>query len=256
LPERTGTDGRARAVIVTGGGSGIGRATARQFAAEGARVLVVGRRLVALRETAAGHPGIGVLSCDITDPGAADRIVARATAEMGGIDVLVNNAAITRPAVLGEIDLELATEQIATNLVAPLALAQAALPALRAARGVIVNVSSNPPLRGWPRNSVYGATKVALDFLTSTWAVELGTCGVRVVSVAPGPTDTAALRDASIGLSPEQAAQRASQALARIPLGRRAEADEMAWWIVTAAGPKAGYLTGSVLRVDGGVSVA
>lgn len=256
MPEGTGTDGRARAVIVTGGGSGIGRATARQFAAEGAHVLVVGRRLPPLHETADGHPGIHVMSSDITEPGAADRIVAQAIAELGGIDVLVNNAAVTRPAVLGEIDPRLASEQIATNLLAPLALAQAALPALRASRGVIVNVSSNPPLRGWPRNSVYGATKVALDFLTSTWAVELGTCGVRVVSVAPGATDTTMLRDTSFGLGPDQAAQRASQALARIPLGRRAKADEMAWWIVTAAGPRANYVTGSVLRVDGGVSVA
>ncbi|MEV0660671.1 SDR family NAD(P)-dependent oxidoreductase [Actinomadura luteofluorescens] len=243
-----------RTVIVTGGGSGIGRATALRFAEEGADVLVVGRTLGRLRETAAGHPGIRPFTADLARPDGPARVVEHAAEVFGRVDVLVNNAAITRPAPLGEIDAETARQQVATNLLAPLALAQEALPKLRETRGVIVNVSSNPPLRGWPRNSVYGATKVALDFLTRTWAVELGPSGVRVVSIAPGATDTPVLLNA--GLTPEEIAERERSGLARIPLGRRARPEEIAWWIVTAAGPDARYVTGAVLRVDGGATVA
>lgn len=243
-----------RTVIVTGGGSGIGRATARRFAGAGAEVLVVGRTLSRLRETAAGHPGIRPFAADLAAPDGPACVVAHAVDVFGRVDVLVNNAAITRPALLGEIDAERARLQIATNLLAPLILTQEALPSLRETRGVIVNVSSNPPLRGWPRNSVYGATKVALDFLTRTWAVELGSSGVRVVSIAPGATDTSVLLNA--GLTPEELAARDRGGLSRIPLGRRAQPEEIAWWIVTVAGPNAGYVTGAVLRVDGGVAVA
>ncbi|MEV2196554.1 SDR family oxidoreductase [Streptomyces phaeochromogenes] len=243
-----------RSVIVTGGGSGIGRATARRFAKEGAEVLIVGRTLGSLQETAAGHPGIQPFVADLAAPDGPARVARHAAEVFGRVAVLVNNAAVTRPALLGEIDGEAARQQINTNLLAPLALAQEVLPSLRETRGVIVNVSSNPPLRGWPRNSVYGATKVALDFLTRTWAVELGASGVRVVSIAPGATDTPVLLNA--GLTPQEIASRKRDGLARIPLGRRARPEEIAWWIVTVAGPDAEYVTGAVVRVDGGVAVA
>ena len=97
---------------------------------------------------------------------------------------------------------------------------------------------------------------MALEFLTATWAMELGGDGIRVVAVAPGPTEAPALQDVYRGLSPGRAAELASRSLTRIPLGRRAKPEEIAWWITTAAGPDAAYLTGTVLRVDGGVSVA
>jgi C-7 ketoreductase len=243
-----------RRVIVTGGGSGIGRATARRFADAAAEVLIVGRTLRTLRETAAGYPGIQPFAADLAESDGPTRVIEHALEVLGRVDVLVNNAAITRPALLGEIDPDAARQQIATNLLAPLALAQEALPSLRETRGVIVNVTSNPPLRGWPRNSVYGATKVALDFLTRTWAVELGPSGVRVVSIAPGATDTPVLLNA--GFTPEEVAARERSGLTRIPLGRRARPEEIAWWIVTVTSPEAGYVTGAVLRVDGGVAVA
>jgi C-7 ketoreductase len=243
-----------QAVIVTGGGSGIGRATARQFAREGAAVLVVGRTAASLEETAAGHEGIRTCVADVTAPEAPARIVATAQEYFGGVDVLVNNAGIIRPARLGEIRRKTTEEQIATNLLAPLFLAQEALPYLQERGGTIVNVTSNPPYRGWPRNSVYGATKVALDFLTHTWAVEQAEHGIRVVSVAPGPTNTPVLTHA--GFTAEQIAASGEQILPRVPLHRRGEPEEIAWWIVNAVRPEARYLTGQVIRVDGGMSVA
>jgi meso-butanediol dehydrogenase/(S,S)-butanediol dehydrogenase/diacetyl reductase len=249
----TQADGEAppRTVIVTGGGSGIGRAIARMFGAERFQVLVVGRTAARLAETADGCPNLRTLVADITAPGAPAAIVSAALHHFGRLDVLVNNAGITRPARLGEIDRDRACQQVATNLLAPLFLAQEAAPHLGPG-GVIVNITSNPPDRGWPTNSVYGSTKVALDFLTRTWALELAPRGIRVVSVAPGPTDTPVLQNAD--LTPEQlAAKRVNN---RIPLGRRARPEEIAWWVVNAARPEAAYLTGAVLRVDGGSSIS
>lgn len=242
-----------RAVVITGGGTGIGRATAQQFAAGGADVLIVGRTAERLAETAAQHPRIRTFVADVAAPDAPAGIVAAALEAYGRIDALVNNAAITRPAPLGEIDRKVAEEQLATNLLAPVFLTQHALPHLGAG-AAIVNITSNPPRYGWADNSVYGSTKVALDFLTHTWAVELAERGIRVVSVAPGITATPVLSHA--GFSDEQIAVAGKELRARIPLGRIAHPDEIAWWIVNAVRPEAGYLTGTVIRVDGGLSAA
>lgn len=250
----TTTSLRGQSVVVTGGGTGIGRATARQFAREGAQVLVVGRTAENLEQTAEGLPGIRTFAADVAAPEAPARIVAAAVEAFGGIDVLVNNAAITRPAPLGTIDRDVAEQQLGTNLIGPLMLAQAALPQLADGGGTIVNITSNGPGRAWPGNSVYGSTKVALDFLTHTWAVELAPRGIRVVSVAPGITQTPVLIHA--GFTPEEIAASGDELLARVPLGRRARPEEIAWWIVNVARPEAGYLTGSVIRVDGGINVA
>ncbi|GAA3457972.1 SDR family NAD(P)-dependent oxidoreductase [Dactylosporangium matsuzakiense] len=240
------------AVVVTGGGTGIGRATAHLFAKEGADVLVVGRQAGPLEETADGHPAVRTFVQDITVPGGAAAVVAAALDAFGRIDVLVNNAGIIRPAMLGEVDWDRAHRQIATNLIAPLFLAQEAFPHMRPG-AVIVNVTSNPAGKGWPGNCVYGSTKVALDFFTNTWAVELGGRGIRVVSVAPGVTDTPVLVHAD--LPAEERAARRRRYNARVPLGRTAQPEEIAWWIVQATRPEASYLTGSVLRVDGGIGV-
>jgi meso-butanediol dehydrogenase / (S,S)-butanediol dehydrogenase / diacetyl reductase len=238
------------AVIVTGGGTGIGRATARLFAAEGADVLIVGRRAEQLAESAAGQPRIRTLVADITGVDAPTTVVATALRRFGRIDVLVNNAGIIRPARLGDIDRDQAVQQLSTNLLAPLLLAQEVIGHLRSG-GLIVNITSNPPDRGWPTNSVYGSTKVGLDFLTRTWAVELAPRGIRVISVAPGVTETPIFDSADLTAEQLEAKRRYD----RIPLGRSAQPEEIAWWIVNASRPEASYLTGAVLRVDGGISI-
>ena len=242
------------AVIVTGGGTGIGRVTAHLFAKEGADVLIVGRRADTLAETAAGHPAIRTCVQDVTAPEAPEAIVGAALAAFGRIDVLVNNAGLIRPATLADVRPDQVRLQIDTNLLAPLFLTQKAVPHMRPG-AVIVNVStSNPPSKAWPGNAVYGCTKIGLDFFTHTWAVELGGSGIRVVSVAPGVTDTPVLVHA--GLTPEDLQARRQRLNERAPLGRQAQPEEIAWWIVQATRPEAAYLTGAVLRIDGGVSVS
>lgn len=243
-----------RIILVTGAGTGIGRATARAFAAAGDTVVAVGRRPGPLAETAGGHPGIRPLIADITAEGAAEEIVRSALAAHGRLDVLVNNAGIATGGPLGTLDRSVIGPLVETNLVAPILLTQAAVPELEAAGGVIVNVTTTVGQRGWPNNSVYPATKSALETLTRCWAVELAPRGVRVVAVAPGAIETP-IAD-HLGLTSEQRAAIRTWQIAHTPLGRLGLPEEVAWAITRLAAPEAGFLTGTVLPVDGGALVA
>ncbi|MFD7608902.1 SDR family NAD(P)-dependent oxidoreductase [Streptomyces mirabilis] len=244
----------SRIVAVTGAGTGIGRATARAFAAEGAYVLAVGRRVEPLHETAAGHARITPLAADITAAGEPERIIHTARELHGRLDVLVNNAGIVHSGALGTLTPETITPQIATNLLAPILLAQAALPLLEATGGVIVNVSTSVGQRAWPGSSVYAATKTALELLTRSWAVELAPRSIRVVAVAPGAIDTPIGEHQ--GLTPERTAEVREWQLAHTPLGRIGQPEEVAWAITQLASPAASFITGIVLPTDGGAVVA
>ncbi|MFC7791838.1 SDR family NAD(P)-dependent oxidoreductase [Streptomyces cinereoruber] len=243
-----------RVVVVTGAGTGIGRATARAFAGQGATVVAVGRRAEPLRETAEGRPGIHPFVADITAEGAAEEIVRTVLDTHGRLDVLVNNAGIATGGPLGTLDRSVITPLLETNLVAPVLLTQAAVLALRESRGVVVNVSTTIGQRGWPANSLYPATKSALETLTRCWAVELAPAGVRVVAVAPGPVDTPIGLHA--GLSPEKLEEVRAWQLAHVPLGRLGRPEEVAWAITSFAAPEASFTTGAVLPVDGGALVS
>ncbi|MEU0057599.1 SDR family oxidoreductase [Streptomyces sp. NPDC006334] len=244
----------SRIVAVTGAGTGIGRATARAFAAEGAHVLAVGRRAEPLHETAAGHERITPLAADITAAGEPEQIIHTARELHGRLDVLVNNAGVVRSGALGALTSETITPQIATNLIAPILLTQAALPLLETTGGVIVNVSTSVGQRAWPGSSVYAATKTALELLTRSWAVELAPRGIRVVAVAPGAIDTPIGEHQ--GLTPERRAAVREWQLAHTPLGRIGQPEEVAWAITQLASPAASFVTGIVLPVDGGAVVA
>ncbi|MFJ3928573.1 SDR family NAD(P)-dependent oxidoreductase [Streptomyces sp. NPDC090022] len=243
-----------RIVAVTGAGTGIGRATARAFAAEGAHVIAVGRRAEPLAETAAGHDRITPLIADITAAGGPELIVRTALETYGRLDVLVNNAGVVHSGAFGSLGPEPIASQIATNLTAPILLAQAALPSLTASGGVIVNVSTSVGQRAWPGSSVYAATKTALETLTRSWAVELAPHGVRVVAVAPGAIDTPIGEHQ--GLTPERMAAVREWQVAHTPLGRIGRPEEVAWAITQLAAPAASFVTGVVLPVDGGAVVA
>jgi NAD(P)-dependent dehydrogenase (short-subunit alcohol dehydrogenase family) len=243
-----------KVVVVTGAGSGIGRAAAGAFAAAGARVLGVGRRKDALEETAAGHPQIAVHPADLRAPEAAQQVIDAAVARWGGVDVLVNNAGATKMMPLRQTAAAGIGEVFDLNVTAPSLLARAALPHLRNRGGSIVNISSTYGHRPLPGAAHYAASKAALEQLTRSWAVELAADQIRVNALAPGPTESQAL--AAAGLDEPTITQIKAEETARIPLGRRGEPAEVAVWILRLADPAATWLTGQVLTIDGGLELA
>jgi meso-butanediol dehydrogenase/(S,S)-butanediol dehydrogenase/diacetyl reductase len=252
LPVLTDVGLRGAVVIVTGGGSGIGAATARQLGAVDARVALVGRREAALKEVAAQvAEGGGEALCvtaDLADPASPHRITDACLAHYGRIDGLVNNAAVVRHMPLREWDVGRFDEHVATNVRAPFFLIQAALPALldSPVRSV-VNISSSSGTLRRVGQSVYGMTKSALDYLTQTLAGELAPLGVRVNGIAPGPIDTPIHATWA-----EDLAEAYRWLGSQVPLGRIGAPEEVAVWITLLLSPLAAFMTGAVIPLDGG----
>jgi NAD(P)-dependent dehydrogenase (short-subunit alcohol dehydrogenase family) len=244
-----------RVVIVTGGSSGIGRATALRFAAQGDKVVITGRRPAPIQATAAEHANIVGVVADAASPTDAGRTVAETLDRWGRLDALINNAGAGAILPLAEATAERITEILSVNVVGPSLLAAAALPHLQNTRGTIINVSSTFGHKPGALLSHYAASKAALEHLTRCWALELAPVGIRVNAVAAGPTESGALTG-MMGLSPEQAASLKEQERAQIPLGRRGIPDDIANWIVRLADPEAGWTTGQVIAVDGGLGLS
>ena len=184
-----------RSVLVTGAGSGIGRATAVALARRGARLTLAGRREGPLEETARLVEEVGgesrVVAGDVTDRAARERFVRAAAESFGGLDVLVNNAGSVRAGRLENVDAEEVRSQIEVNLTAPILLTQAAMGALReSGDAAVVNVSSGFGLVGMPFYAVYAATKAGLAHFGEALRRELYGEGVHVVTVYPGATET------------------------------------------------------------------
>ncbi|MFD6193484.1 SDR family NAD(P)-dependent oxidoreductase [Streptomyces sp. NPDC060275] len=240
--------------IVTGAGSGIGRATSVALAEAGARVLGVGRRKDALQDTARRHPNIATLPLDLRGEDAAGEVVAAAVERWGRIDLLVNNAGALALMPLAETDASVIGDLFQVNVTAPSLLAHAALPHLKRSSGSIVNVSSTYGHRPLAGGAHYAATKSALEQLTRSWALELAAEGVRVNAVAPGPTETNVM--AAAGLPEEVIREVRTSERERIPAGRIGLPEDVADWILRIADPRGAHLTGQVLTVDGGLELS
>lgn len=241
-------------VIITGAAAGIGLASARAFAAQGANVLITGRRASRLEEICRVEERIRPLVADAANPVDAQRTVARAVELWGRVDVLVNNAGAGLPMPLAETTSEHANEVYAVNTVGPTLLAAAAVPHLVKSSGAIINISSSlatKPVAGFAN---YCASKAALEQLTRCWALELAPQRVRVNAVASGPVESDFLEE-RMGLSREQAEAVKAQERNTIPLGRRGVPEDVARWIVALASRDADWVTGQVFNIDGGFTL-
>ncbi|MDG5483160.1 SDR family NAD(P)-dependent oxidoreductase [Mycolicibacterium gadium] len=229
-------------VLVTGGTAGIGWEAARLMAAEGAEVVISGRDR-ARGGAAAARIGDNArfVPADLSDIDSVRALID----QVGNVDIVVNNAA--NFAGSATVDQELAAFEsiFDTNVRGAYFLIAGLVPAmLERGRGSIVNVTSMVASKGVPGASVYSASKAALESLTRTWAAEFGKHGVRVNSVAPGPTRTEGVA-AEWGETNEELGR-------ALPLGRTAHAAEIAEAVLFLASPRASFITGSTLYADGG----
>jgi NAD(P)-dependent dehydrogenase (short-subunit alcohol dehydrogenase family) len=238
--------------LVTGAGSGIGRAVARRLLDSGARVTLVGRRVAPLKETAGPYTDAYVLAhpADIGRPGDADGAVRAALDRFGTLDGLVNNAGLARFGPLAEADPHDLDAMLGVNLLGPAHLIRAALPALRAGSGSVVNVTSVGGALAMPNRAMYGASKAALNSLTRSLARELAPL-VRVNAVLPGPVDTPMYDD--LGLTPEKVGNLRKDMVESTPLGRFGKPEEIAAWVCHLLDPEvSAWVTGALIPVDGG----
>jgi meso-butanediol dehydrogenase/(S,S)-butanediol dehydrogenase/diacetyl reductase len=250
-----------KAALITGAGAGIGAATARLFCAQGARVCLLDANPQALRDTQAKllaefpQASVHTAQADIADEGQAQAAVQTAVAALGGLDVLVNNAAMRNYSALADATPAEWQAMVGVNLVGTATMSRLALPHLRASgRGSIVNVSSAHALIGRKGMGLYDSTKAGMLAMTRTLAFEEVQHGVRVNAVCPGSTftDFHIGRAVAAGKSPEQLkTERAGNSL----MGRWAEPQEMAWPIVWLASDEASFITGATLMADGGLSI-
>jgi 3-oxoacyl-[acyl-carrier protein] reductase len=246
--------------VVTGGSRGIGLATARRLVQEDARVLLVGRSEEPLR-AAVDELGDNAdyIAADITDPDADDRIIATCAEQMGGVDVLVNNAGTSSVTPLDELTDDDWRAQYELHVLAPMRLMRGAAPRMATrGGGRIVNVTSSSGKRPSLTNAAYSVTKAAQLSLSRLFADAYAGDGVLVNAVAPGPVGSE-LWLSEGGLAEQAAAARGvarDEALdrqaAKVPLGRFGTPEEIADVIVFLCSARAGYVTGAAWSADGG----
>jgi NAD(P)-dependent dehydrogenase (short-subunit alcohol dehydrogenase family) len=239
-----------KVALITGGNSGIGLATAKQFVNEGAYVFITGRREA---ELAAAKKQIGknvtAIQGDVSNLDDLDRLFAQIRKEKGDIDIVFANAGVAKYAPLGAITEDFFDSIFNIDVKGVLFTVQKSLPLLRDGGSIILNASIVAS-KGLSSNSVYSATKAAVRSFARTWTTDLKDRRIRVNAISPGPIDTPGLSE--LLASSETGEQRKKMISNTVPLGRFGKPDEIAKTVVFLASDDASYVTGIELFVDGG----
>ena len=241
-------------IFITGGTSGIGLTAAKLFLAEGAKVVIMGRSASrgkqALSEIA--NPDCCFLSGDVRSLADCQRVISEAALKLGGLDVLVNSAGIYLENAIEDTTAEQLDDILTTNVKGTYYMCQAAMSLLKSSQGSIVNVASDAGIKGNYYCTAYCASKGAVVLFTKALALETAGFGMRVNAIAPGDIMTP-LTEAQLAEMPDRAA--GIRELASVyPLGRIGTAKEAASAIIYLASPISGFVTGTVLSVDGGLT--
>jgi NAD(P)-dependent dehydrogenase (short-subunit alcohol dehydrogenase family) len=245
-----------RTVLVTGAAKGIGRATAEQFVNAGARVALVDRdadALAAACEALAPRGSVRAMPADVSNAAEVDRAVAACVSAFGGLDILVNNAAVHFARAIERYTADEIDLLLGVNLKGALHSVRSSVAALRQSKGTIISVSSMTGIVGQANGAVYVATKGALISLTKALALELGPDGIRVNCVCPAGVDTPLMRGWAETM-PDPAEVLRGQAAMHL-MNRMATPDEIAAAILFLASPAASFITGVALPVEGGATL-
>ncbi len=248
-----------KAAVITGGGSGIGRAAVLRFAAEGARVAVVDINAAAAEDSACEVRQRGgcalALTADVSQSRQVDKCISEAERQLGQIDILYNNAAITSLASAAAMTDEELERVLAVNLKSMFYTCRAVLPGMTARKaGVILNNASITGIVGAPGMAAYATSKGAIITFTRTLALEQAENGIRVNCICPASVDTPMLQ-ASFDHAPDPERARANN-IRRHPLGRFATPQDVANLALFLASDEAAFITGSVSVIDGGALLA
>ena len=240
-----------KVAVITGGNSGIGLATAKRFQQEGARVAISGRSRKTLDEAvkAIGN-GVLAVQADVAKPADMDKFYGEVSAKLGKIDVLFVNAGVAKFAPIAETSEKLYDEVFDINIKGAYFTVQKALPLLNDGASIILNTSVVDST-GAAGASAYAATKAALRSLARTAAAELVNRGIRVNTVAPGPIETPIF--GRTGLPKEAVDDFAKDVLAKVPMKRFGQPEEVASTVAFLASQDASYITGVEVNVDGGL---
>ena len=238
--------------LITGGNSGIGLATAKQFVNEGAYVFITGRREVELAEAVKQiRKNVTGVQGDVSNLGDLDRLFAQVGKKKGRLDIVFANAGVAKYAKFGTITEELFDSIFDINVKGLLFTVQKALPLMPDGASVILNASIVAS-KGLATNSVYSATKAAVRSFARTWTTDLKDRRIRVNAISPGSTETPGFRE--LQTSSEVGQQRLKMISNLVPLGRIGTPDEVARAVVFLASDDSSYITGTELFVDGGLA--
>ena len=241
-----------RVAIVTGAGSGIGRATAERFAREGARVVCADVNLTGAEETVTGiratEGDARAVRCDVSDPAAVTALVGGAVQAWGKLDIVANVAGIGGFKRTTEVTLDDWNRMIAINLTGQFLVCQAALPHILASKGAIINTASVAGVKSHPYSAAYCASKGGVVLLTKALAVEYGRKGIRINCVCPGGIETPMIQAFQL---PEGVSEAALTKI--MPLGRFGQPPEVAGTIAFLASDDATYINGATIVIDGGM---